>query len=180
MPAIDYKLKLQTRQIFLTGFMATGKTVVGRVLAGRLGRRFLDTDCLVEERTGYSIPYLFEHFGEEKFREREAEVIASLKEYPPGTLVVATGGGAILREENRRIFRGWGVVVLLTASPPAILRRVRRQGGRPLLQGKGARNKVLVLYREREPYYRECDLSVDTTGRVPERVAAEISRKLGF
>lgn len=158
--------------------MGTGKTAVGRILAARLGRRFIDTDRLVEERAGLSIPLIFERFGEGWFREREAEVVASLTGHPPGALVAATGGGAVLREENRRVFRECGVVVLLTASPEAILRRVRREGGRPLLCGAEARERVLFLLREREPYYRECDLAVDTTGRSPARVAAEIARLL--
>ncbi len=173
-------LPVHSRHIILTGFMGTGKTAVGQALAERLGRRFLDTDRLVEEGAGLSIPHLFDRFGEEWFREREAEAVASLKDHPPGTVVAATGGGAVLREENRRIFRECGVVVLLTASLEAILRRVQRQGGRPLLRAAQVRERVLFLCREREPYYRECDLAVDTTGRTPARVAAEVVRRLGY
>lgn len=180
MPPIEPKPDVRKRQIILTGFMGSGKTVTGRLLARRLGRQFLDTDDLVEEKTGLPIPLLFERFGEAWFREREIEAVASLKDYRPGSLVVATGGGTVLHEANRRIFKACGVIVLLTASPEVILRRIRRQGGRPLLEGAGAREKVLVLCREREPYYRQCDLAVDTTGRAPARVAAEIIRRLGI
>lgn len=160
--------------------MGTGKTAVGAILAQRLHRRLIDTDSLVEESTGLSIPSLFARFGEAYFRDRESEVIASLGRFPAGTLIVSTGGGALLRESNRELLRQNGVLVLLTASPLAILRRVTKTGERPLLVGPGARQKIIRLLKDRKECYSKYDLKFDTTGRTPQRVARDIIRELGL
>lgn len=162
------------KNIILTGFMATGKSAVGKELAKRLGRVFIDTDVLVEEKSARPISAIFRERGEEYFRDLESEVIASLDRYRPGSLVVATGGGAVIRESNRKMLKKNGVLVLLTASPRAILRRVGQSGQRPLLAAQSTLDGINKLLAEREPYYRYCDISVDTTARRPERVAGEI------
>ncbi|MEW5785659.1 MAG: shikimate kinase [Bacillota bacterium] len=169
---------LAVKNIILTGFMGTGKTAVGEVLARRLKRRFIDTDAAVETLAGLPVPLLFERFGETYFRDRESEVIAGLARYPAGSLIVATGGGAVLRETNRLCLQRCGVIVLLTASVRAIVRRTAGAGGRPLLYGAKPGERVRNLLETREPYYRQCDLLVDTTGKTPSRVAAEIIKKL--
>lgn len=169
----------ERRNLVLIGFMATGKSAVGRELAARLERRFVDTDALVEEAVGLRIPEIFRVHGEAYFREQESAVIAGLGRFPPGSLVVATGGGAVLRESNLEHLRRHGLIILLTASVRAVLRRTGRTAGRPLLPGGGNRRRaVLALLQEREHCYRRCDLAVDTTNKRPPRVAAEIIRHL--
>lgn len=164
-----------SQNIILTGFMGTGKTVVGKILARRLGRRFLDTDAHVERLSGLTVPEIFARHGESYFRDLESEVIESLPRYPAGSLVVATGGGAVLRENNRQILRRAGAVVLLAASPAEILSRVGEGAGRPLLAETPAPvDTVLSLLKSREPYYLECDFKIDTTGKKPGRIADEI------
>ncbi|HHX87643.1 MAG TPA: shikimate kinase [Firmicutes bacterium] len=150
------------------------------MLAARLGRRLVDTDNLIENNTDLTIPQIFERYGEEYFRDLESEVIAGLNCYPPGDLVVSTGGGAVIRETNRKHFFKQGIVVLLTASTETILERVRSTGGRPLLEGGKLKEKVESLWAEREPYYRQCHLEVNTAGRLPEETAAEIIGILGL
>lgn len=168
-----------TKNIILTGFMGTGKTAVGLILARRLKKRFLDTDALVEQLTGLAVPEIFELHGETFFRDRESAVIAALDRYPPGSLVVATGGGAVLRKRNRQILQRSGFVVLLTASPAAILRRIGSDPGRPLLRGSNSpAEMVLFLLKKREPYYRGYQLKVDTTAVSPAKAAAEIIARL--
>jgi shikimate kinase len=164
-----------SQNIILTGFMGTGKTVVGKILAWRLARRFLDTDAQVERLSGLTVPEIFARHGESYFRDLESEVIESLPRYPAGSLVAATGGGAVLRENNRRLLRRAGVVVLLTASPAAILSRVGGDAGRPLLaEAPVPVDAVLSLLKSREPYYLECDFKIDTTDKKPSRIAEEI------
>ncbi|HOP68927.1 MAG: shikimate kinase [Dethiobacteria bacterium] len=164
--------------LVLIGFMGVGKTVVGRELARRLKRRFLDTDAMVEEAAGMNIPQIFAEYGEDYFREREREAVESLKRFPPGSLVVATGGGVMLREENREALRQGGIIVLLKASPETVLLRLRAEGGRPLLQGDCSEAKIRALWGEREQYYRLNDLEVDTTGKSPAEVAREIMERI--
>jgi len=163
------------QNIVLTGFMGTGKTTVGKILARRLGRLFLDTDALVEQMANLSVPEIFARHGETCFRECESTALDSLKCYPAGSLVVATGGGAVLRDENRKAMRLIGAVVLLTASPKAIVRRVSGGADRPLLAGpRSPAEIVLNMLLLREPYYSECHLKIDTTGKKPSRIAGEI------
>ena len=160
--------------------MATGKTAVGRELATCLGRRLFDTDQLIEKQAGLSIPQIFKRYGEEHFRDLESRVIATLGGYPSGELVVSTGGGAVIREVNRQFFFQWGIVILLTASEEAILERVQKTGGRPLLAGGREKEKIASLWGERRSYYQQCHLEIDTTGRQSQEVAQEIVRLLGF
>lgn len=163
------------KNLVLTGFMGTGKTAVGQNLARRLGRRFIDTDMLVEELTGLTVARVFELHGEPYFRQRESEAVEMLGSHPPGTLVVATGGGAVLSESNRSSLRRHGLVILLTASVQAIIRRTHSGAERPLLAGGRRQSEtVAALLKVREPHYRDCDLAVDTTGKTPARTAAEI------
>ncbi len=166
------------RHIILTGFMGTGKTSVGQILARRLNRRFIDTDALVEQLTGLSIPEIFKRHGEDYFRQRESTVIAALHRYPPGSLVVATGGGAVLKAGNRRNLRLVGIIILLTAPPEEILRRIAGKPGRPLLSSTSPADTVRTLLQKREPYYRDCDLIVSTAAKTPSQVAAEIVARL--
>ncbi len=168
------------KHIILTGFMGTGKTAVGQVLAARLERCLVDTDEVIEKEAGLTIAQIFEGYGEEYFRDLESKVISGLGGYRPGSLVVSTGGGAVIREANRKIFFKLGIVILLSASTKAILQRVQATGERPLLEGEKLKEKIGALWAEREAYYRQCHLEIDTSDRRPEEVALEIIRILNL
>ncbi len=148
-------------------------------MSKRLKRCFIDTDTLVEHLTGLSVAEIFNLHGETFFRDRESAVITALDRYPPGSLVVATGGGAVLREKNRQNLQRGGFVVLLTASPEIILQRVTGDPERPLLAAsRSSKDTVLSLMKKREPYYRGHQLKVDTTAVSPSQVAAVIIKGL--
>jgi shikimate kinase/3-dehydroquinate synthase len=149
--------------IFLVGLMGAGKTTVGRVLARKLNKRFIDSDHEVEARTGVSIPVIFEIEGEASFRQREAEVIRDLT--GEAGIVLATGGGAILKPENREFLKARGTVIYLRASVNSILQRTSHDKSRPLLQTSDPRQRIEQLAREREPYYLEVAHLVIETGR---------------
>ena len=143
--------------------MGAGKTTVGRALARKLNKRFIDSDHEIEARTGASIPLIFEIEGEESFRQREAEVIRDLTAQQD--IVLATGGGAILNAESRALLKSRGTVVYLRASVNSILQRTSHDKNRPLLQTADPRKRIEELARQREPYYREVAHIVVDTGR---------------
>lgn len=141
--------------------MGAGKTTVGRLLARRLKRSFYDTDEEIERRCGVRIPVIFEIEGETGFRARETQMIEELCTLE-GT-VLATGGGAVLAEENRRILAGCGIVIYLHARPPQLWHRVRHDRNRPLLATPDPQGRLEEFYAVRDPLYREvADLVVDT------------------
>lgn len=141
--------------------MGAGKTTVGRALAKKLNKRFIDSDHEIEARTGASIPLIFEIEGEAGFRQRESDVIRDLS--AQSDIVLATGGGAILRPENREYLKTRGTVIYLRASVSSILQRTSHDKNRPLLQTADPRARLEQLAREREPYYLEvADFIVDT------------------
>lgn len=143
--------------------MGAGKTTVGRALAKKLNMRFIDSDHEIEARTGASIPLIFEIEGEENFRQREAEVIRDLTAQQG--IVLATGGGAILRKENRDALKAGGTVIYLRTSVNHILQRTSRDKNRPLLQTTDPRGRLEELMREREPLYCEVADFIVETGR---------------
>ncbi len=167
--------------IVLVGFMGTGKSTVGREVAGRLGRPFVDTDALVAARAGLPIPQIFALHGEEAFRDLEAQVVAEVAARPGQ--VIATGGGALLRPENVSRLRERGRLILLTASPEVILERLSRNGlsERPLLFGAltpaERLERIRSLLRGREEAYAQADARVDTTGLTPQQVADLVMRE---
>ncbi|GAC1318775.1 MAG: hypothetical protein NVS3B11_03540 [Collimonas sp.] len=150
-----------TGNIFLVGLMGAGKTTVGRALAKKLNKLFIDSDHEIEARTGVSIPLIFEIEGEESFRQRETEVIRDLS--GRRGIVLATGGGAVMRPENREYLKSRGTVIYLRASIHNILQRTSRDKNRPLLQTADPRRRLEELSRQREPYYRDvADIIIDT------------------
>ena len=160
--------------IILIGFMGTGKTAVGAELASRLGRKFIDTDLLVEEKSGMKVAEIFEKFGEGEFRKRESEAALALASYRPGEIVAATGGGIALQKVNRDRLAEAGIVVLLNASPRAILRRIGKGKERPLLEGPNPAERIEELLKERETIYCNYDISINTTGKTVKQVSREI------
>ena len=149
--------------IYLVGMMGSGKTTVGRALAKRLNRRFVDSDHEIEARTGASIPWIFEIEGEACFRQREAEVIRKL--CAQDDIVLATGGGAILDPNSRALLHSTGTVIYLRTSVSSILQRTAHDKNRPLLQTENPRKRIEELAQQREPYYREVAHIVIETGR---------------
>lgn len=149
--------------IFLVGLMGAGKTTVGRALAKKLDKRFIDTDHEIEARTGASISLIFEIEGETSFRQREADAIRDLTALDD--IVLATGGGAILKPENRACLAARGTVIYLRASVGSILQRTSHDKSRPLLQTADPRARIEELLREREPLYSEVADIVIETGR---------------
>lgn len=158
-----YNLPMTTRpNLVLVGFMGSGKSSIGRAAAHRLGFQFVDTDALVIERAGLEISEIFARHGEDHFRDLETRVIESLS--PFTRYVIATGGGAVLREQNRQLLRELGYVVLLTASPEIIYERVGRSTKRPLLQTADPKAVIARLLAERAPAYdATAHLTIDTS-----------------
>jgi shikimate kinase/3-dehydroquinate synthase len=149
------------QNLFLVGLMGAGKTTIGRILARRLGMRFVDADHEIEARSGASIPWIFEIEGEPSFRRREAEVIRDLT--AQRGIVLATGGGAILDPESRACLKGRGTVIFLRANVNSILARTSHDKNRPLLQTADPRRRIEELALQREPFYMEvADLVIDT------------------
>lgn len=143
--------------------MGAGKTTVGRQLAKRLGRRFVDSDHEIENRTGVRIPTIFEIEGEAGFRRREAQVIAELA--AAEGLVVATGGGAVIDPANRAYLRNSGLVVYLCVPPRQLFERIRHDHNRPLLQVADPLARLQELHAQRDPLYREAaDIVVESNG----------------
>jgi len=149
---------LGTRSVVLVGMMGAGKSTIGRRLAARLRLPFLDADTEIEAAAGMSIPDIFESHGEPHFRDGEARVIARLLDGGPG--VLATGGGAFLREETRERIRRKAVSIWLKADVDTIMRRVKRRADRPLLQTADPAATVERLVGEREPIYQAADLTI--------------------
>ena len=162
--------------LFLVGLRGSGKTSVGRALSARLGLPFHDADAVLESRVGKSISALVADGGEPAFRDWEERVLADLIAGEPS--VIATGGGGVLRESNRRRMRGAGKVVWLTAPVDVLWQRIcadpttaRR---RPDLLA-GGRAEIEQLSNVREPLYRECaDLTIDSSQRSPDEIAGDI------
>lgn len=162
--------------IFLVGLMGAGKTSAGRALARRLGKSFYDSDHEIEKRTGVAIPVIFEIEGEAGFREREAAVLRELAALPD--IVLATGGGAVLREDNRRVLRAGGTVIYLRALPNDLWLRTRHDRNRPLLQTADPLATLEQLYAERDPLYRETAHVVVDSGRQSLRTLMQKTEKL--
>jgi len=162
--------------IILVGFMGTGKTTIGRALAGQLKRDFIDMDVELEARAGKPIPRIFAEDGEPAFRRRERDLVVELSRR--GNLVIAAGGGIVLNPDNIRDFSATGHVICLKAAPDEILRRVSGSSHRPLLEqgDKGARIRKLLAARQ--PLYDAIPAQVDTTGKTIAEVVAEVLNKI--
>ncbi|MBA9087035.1 shikimate kinase [Fontibacillus solani] len=157
--------------IVLVGMMGTGKSTIGSLLASELGYQLVDLDSVIVEEAGCSIPELFEEKGEAYFRDLETTVLRKvLQEY---NIVLATGGGAVLRDENCGLMKNNGWVVALSATVDDIISRVGEDPNRPLLAG-GARERVTALLEERKHAYSFADVTIATSGKSTEQVSSEI------
>ncbi len=157
--------------VILIGFMGAGKSSVGRLLAKRLGRCFVETDDVIVAKEGRSIPEIFRAHGEARFRELEAELLDLLR-LKRGD-VIATGGGLPCREGRMEALKAMGTVVWLAGDFDALYERALRSGSRPLLDGK-PKEEAAALYRAREPYYRQAHFSVDTSAMGVDQVVSRI------
>jgi len=162
----------------LIGYRGTGKSTVGRIVADRLNRRFLDADLEIEARAGRSIRSIFTEWGETVFRDWEEQTLAELTSAYSGA-VVATGGGVVLRETNRRRIRGFGFVVWLRTDPSELARRLESDGRglaeRPPLTRAGTLAEIATILEVRIPLYQElADLVIETGDKTPAEVAAAI------
>jgi len=164
--------------LYLVGMMGAGKTTVGRTLARRLKLRFVDSDHEIEARCGVKIPVIFEIEGEAGFRARETQVVAELTALDG--IVLATGGGVVLLEENRSLLAARGTVVYLRATPEHLYERVRQDRNRPLLATGDPLARLRELYAARDPLYRSiADLAVDTGRQSVQVLARGLLAELG-
>ena len=165
------------RNVFLVGPMGAGKSTIGRLLAKELGIPFKDSDREIEARTGADIPWIFDVEGEEGFREREEAMIAELVQEQG--IVLATGGGVVMREANRSALADNGLVVYLCTSVDQQLQRTAKDRQRPLLQTADPEKVLRELMAKRDPLYREiAHLVIETDQRGPKTVVTSIIAKL--
>jgi shikimate kinase len=152
---------MTAENIYLIGLMGAGKTTIGRQLAKALAVPFYDSDKAIEESTGVDIPTIFEFEGEEGFRDREQKMIQKLTQMHG--IVLATGGGVILREENRKLLKDNGYIVYLQCSVDRILERTRRDTQRPLLKTDNPKERLQTLFEQRQALYLSCaNFRIDT------------------
>ncbi len=163
--------------LFLTGFMACGKSTVGRQLARRLGYFYLDTDSIIEKEQNCTIAEIFSFGGEQSFRDLETQLLKRLRGRQ--NTVVSTGGGMIVRPENRELMRSMGKVVYLKVSDEELIRRLHKDYKRPLMHdGKTPEERVSELMQVRRHLYDEAELIILSQGLTPSQTATEIIRNL--
>lgn len=166
------------KNIVLTGFMGTGKTEVGRELSNILGWKIIDIDDEIVKAHKMSINEIFNKLGEPVFRDIETEMIRKISQNK--SLIISTGGGAVLRQENMEALRNNGVVVCLTATPETIFKRTSSNNERPLIQVKNPRQKIEELLACRRPFYENADVIIDTEEKTPLHIAEEILERVGW
>ncbi len=165
--------------VVLVGFMASGKSSVGRRVAKRLGYRLLDSDQYIESEQGVSVNEIFIHEGEEYFRKLETRLIQRLAGFD--SYVFATGGGIVTTPGNMELLKRIGTVVFLNADPEDILKRLEHDTRRPNVRGEDRREQVHGLLGERMAQYQKADISIETLGKTPNQVAGEVIRRVsGF
>ncbi|MDB4838172.1 shikimate kinase, partial [Marinomonas sp.] len=161
--------------IIVVGPMGAGKTTIGRLVSQLMGKEFYDLDKIIEDNAGADIPWIFEKEGEDGFRKRETQALASLVQSDKENCVLATGGGVIMREENRIILNEAPVVVYLYASVAQQLYRTSKSAHRPLLQKGDPKETLKKLFEIRDPLYRSvATLVVETDSRHPKTIANKV------
>ncbi len=170
------KLIDEAKNIVLIGLMGSGKSTIGRIIAKKLGRRFVDTDRLIERSSGQTIPEIFQNDGELAFRKAEKDAIKRVTQYVG--IVIATGGGAIKDPENLRLLKSSGWIVALLATPETLYKRIQGKRARPLLADKEDPVKVLdEIYEERKGIYAQADFQINTEDKDVYQIADEV---IGF
>ncbi|MEK6689782.1 MAG: shikimate kinase [Nitrospirota bacterium] len=164
------------KNIVLIGFMGTGKSEVGKELAKMLGYKFIDTDELIEKREGIPVSEIFDKYGETYFRKIESEIIKDVSVME--NVVISTGGGAVIRSENRMNLKRNSITICLTASPEVIYERTKDYDNRPLLKTDDTYMRIKELLKEREPYYSEADIKIDTTQLEAQKVVETIMKEM--
>jgi shikimate kinase len=163
--------------LYLVGPMGVGKTTIGKLIANKLNKQFVDLDEEIEERCGANIPWIFDVEGEQGFRKRETELLAELVKKPD--LVISTGGGVVLNAENRSLLKNHGFVVFLNATVDQLYKRTLKDKKRPLLQVPDRRKVIENLKAARDPLYREtADLVFDVGQRSSKHATDELLKKL--
>ena len=162
--------------ILITGFMGAGKTTIGEKLAKRLGYFFIDTDREIEKEQGCSITEIFKYGGEECFRDLETDILQKLQ--TKQNLVIATGGGMVLRNENRSLMQSLGTRVYLKVELQELMRRLKKDKKRPLLQKPKPEEHILEMLQQRKSIYEEAECIIDTTDLSPHQMVTEIIRKI--
>jgi shikimate kinase len=160
------------KNIILTGFMGTGKTTIGKALSERLHMRLVDVDAEIESAEKMTINDIFRVYGESRFRETETAMIKKLSQEK--NIIISTGGGAVLRDENMKALRENGLVFCLDASVETILERTGRSEDRPLLKVENPREKISELLAYRRPFYEKAGIMIDTDGKTPLEIVREI------
>ncbi|MBT3205925.1 MAG: shikimate kinase AroK [Gammaproteobacteria bacterium] len=167
---------MSDQNIILIGPMGSGKSTIGQLIASRLNRDFFDSDYYIEEKTGVNIPTIFDIEGEDGFRARETKALEELTSQKK--LVIATGGGSVMRQENQRIMSD-GFIIFLDTSVNQQMARLRHDKKRPLLQTDNPREKLEKLFAERKPIYIDlADLRIKTDRKFARKVASEIIPQL--
>ena len=162
--------------IFICGFMATGKSTVGKLLAAKMHCKFFDMDALIEAEAGMAISQIFASLGEQAFRVMESRMVKRFEKR--SGCVVATGGGVIVNPGNLQILKRCGVVITLTASVESILLRAGKDDTRPLLQVEDKAERIRTLMKQREPYYSQADIILDTSALSIDAVVSALADRL--
>lgn len=168
---------MEGKSIFLIGFMGAGKTTIGQVLGEKTGLPVIDTDELFEEYTGIAIRNFFEQYGEERFREKETEILLSISNHPS---IITTGGGIILKEKNRQFLQNSGRVIFLQCHPDVFLDRLKDDQTRPLIKNKSV-EEIKEMYEKRLPLYMESSkITIDTSDLSIEEAAELIINRMNL
>lgn len=164
--------------LILIGFMGTGKTSLGKLLANKLGKNFIDLDRKIEQDSGMTITEIFSKHGEKYFRELEKDAVKEVT--TKKNLVIATGGGTVKDADNLRLLKNSGVIVCLTTSPEEIFLRTERRGERPVLDNSRDERLATIkkLLAERQKYYSQADYTIDTTDWSPLQIMNDICEHL--
>lgn len=160
------------KNIVLIGFMGTGKTSTGKLLASRMGYSFIDTDYKIEQVNKMTIKEMFARYGENYFRQKEHEIIKKIADYRQ--VVISTGGGVVLNAENMKALRTTSRIISLQASVDVIFERTSRRNNRPLLEQKNPKAIIAKLLEERLPLYQQADLQLDTSEFSPMQIVEKI------
>ncbi len=164
------------KNIVLTGFMGTGKTTVGKILAKKLNREFVDTDAIIEEKLGATISEIFKTIGEPKFREFEVQTIGLISRMD--NCVISCGGGAAVNPKNIENLRRNGIIFNLYASADHILKRLGEDDTRPIIRKMTKPfEQIVKLLAQRKKAYEQCDFAINTDNITPEEVAEKIAKQ---